>query len=627
MKVKFIYFLLLPAVLYGFASCTLTRDDLHKLASLLPAPEIEVLGFPHNDGSYNFGPQEVYTAAVKTFTITNTGTKELRIQAISIDEEDETWFTINSSSMTSLLPKEGNTNFTVKFKPTSNEHRSIRVIILSDDEDENPYTFTVEGNGYGTPVLIPDMNVKQGTIDILNGNPSPIEFGNVEVDASSAKMFTIENTGQGELSIFDISALPGSGTTAGEFSVIAPDIPAALFETDNTDFTVVFKPNTTGLKSATIVIQNDDPDESPYSFTVQGNGSPVPHPDINVKQGPVDLPYASGIYNFGYVESSTSSSPVSFTIENRGTATLDISSVSVTFGDPLQFIVDTSPPMVFSISPGSSTSFLITFAPNVIEEHKSATITINNNDPDEWMYTFMVEGWGVASPVPDIHVVEVSHDETYDFGPVLLGSSKSETFTIVNTGTGDLHISDVENKDPDKFSLDAATVDSPVSSGGGSTYFTVTYTPTKDSKEKATIEIHSDDPDEDVFKFKVSAYGSKGPEPDINVKQGSTSYPDGSEYYFPDTEVGNSSAPIEFSIVNNGTDVLVIKSLMLDGGDIKDFDFDYDPASISVPPGGELILTMWFKPTKHDNRDTKIKIESNDPDEEKYEIKLYGNGI
>ena len=76
-----------------------------------------------------------------------------------------------------------------------------------------------------------------------------------------------------------------------------------------------------------------------------------------------------------------------------------------------------------------------------------------------------------------------------------------------------------------------------------------------------------------------------------------------SEYYFPNTVVGSSSAPVEFSIINNGTTELVITSLLLDGGDVEDFDFDYDPELLTVPPGGSFIVTVWFKPNKKKDRD------------------------
>ena len=40
-----------------------------------------------------------------------------------------------------------------------------------------------------------------------------------------------------------------------------------------------------------------------------------------------------------------------------------------------------------------------------------------------------------------------------------------------------------------------------------------------------------------------------------------------------------------------------------------------------------MSVTTWFVPTKDGNRDTKIQIISNDPNEDKHEVKLKGRGI
>ena len=193
--------------------------------------------------------------------------------------------------------------------PTFTEYRSVTVIILSNDEDESPYTFTLEGSGFGTPSAIPDIHVKQGSVDIPDGASVPLNFGNVEVGTSSSKVFTIENNDAGELSVFDVFTIPDAGTATGEFSIIAPSMPAVLSEGEKTEFTIIFNPESVGVKSATLTIQNDDPDENPYTFYVEGNGSAVPYPDIDVKQGLIDLPDGAGIYDFGYVQSGTSSFP------------------------------------------------------------------------------------------------------------------------------------------------------------------------------------------------------------------------------------------------------------------------------------------------------------------------------
>ncbi|UCB44305.1 MAG: choice-of-anchor D domain-containing protein [Spirochaetota bacterium] len=624
MRIKYLIFIFIPFTILISISCSITREDMFTIASIGPEPEIEVNGYPNNTGKYNFGTVDVYTSYSATFTVENRGTGRLRISAISFIEEDVTWFTIDLSSTVSILSSGENTTFTVKFRPTNDTYQSAKVIILSNDYDESRYTFTVEGSGFGIPTITPDITVKQGTIDIPSGSPVPIDFGKVEIGASSTQIVTIENNDTGELNVYDVYTTPGVNTEADEFSIIAPSIPVSLLENSSTTFTIMFRPVDTGNKSATVTIISDDPDENPYTFTVQGDGSAVPEPDINVKQGDTELPSGFGVYNYGYVESNTTTPPVVFTVENKGTAILNINSISVTSGDPLQFIIDTSS-TVFNVEESSSTEFTITFSPDSVAEYKSAIITIDTNDLDENPYTFQVEGEGVILPVSDINVKEVAHNSFYDFGPVLVGTSKTVTFTIENTGTADLNITSVVNINPEKFTLDDTTISNVPPDGG--TFFTVTFSPIDTKDKTATIEIYSNDLDENPYRFKVSAYGSEGPEPDINIRVDGINYPTGSEYYFNDIEIGSSSEPVKFIIENKGTGTLEIESILLEWKNIEDFDLDYDPLSLSFSAGGSIPITVWFKPTKSGRRETRLKIRSNDSNEDIYYIKLRGYGI
>jgi hypothetical protein len=622
MKIKYLKYLVLPFIIVGFFSCSISREDIFSIASEETQPDIEVSGYPANSGNYDFGAIEVYTSNSETFTVENNGYGDLIINAISF-VEDVTGFTIDLSSTVPIVPVGESTTFTVNFRPTSAVYQSANVIILSDDFDESRYTFRIEGSGFGTPANIPDINVKQGTVNIPDGSPMPIDFGKVEIGASSAKQFTIENMDTGDLNVYDVFTIPGANTEEGEFSVVAPSIPGSLVQGEAETFTIVFEPEDSGNKSATVTITSDDPDENPYTFTVQGEGSTVMVPDINVRQGDNDLLSGLGVYSFGYAEVSTVGDPVEFTIENKGTDILNINSISVTFGDPFQFVMDTAS-TVYNINPSGSTTFTIAFSPNSVAEPKSATITIDSDDPDEALYTFQVEGEAVIAPVPDINVKEVARNGFYNFGPVILGNSKTVQFTIDNKGTANLIITSVVNQNPTKFTLNDTTA--PVVPPGGSTLFEVSFTPTDTRYKTASIEIQSDDPDENPYRFRVGAYGTKGPEPDINLRWGGKDYPEGSEFYFFPEKVGEKSGPVKFTIENKGTGTLEIESIILEWKHIEDFDLDYDPSSLSVPAGGSIPVTVWFKPTKFGKRETKLTIRSNDPDEETYYIKLKGFG-
>ena len=117
-------------------------------------------------------------------------------------------------------------------------------------------------------------------------------------------------------------------------------------------FTITFTPTSLGAKTATVTIANDDADENPYTFTLTGTGVA---PEINVKQG--STPIASGgSHDFGSVKAEHERRPVVFTIENPGTAALNLTGtpkVSISGADAPMFTVGTQP--ASPIAPAGST--------------------------------------------------------------------------------------------------------------------------------------------------------------------------------------------------------------------------------------------------------------------------------
>jgi hypothetical protein len=606
-------------------ACSINRENMYELASTIPIPDLVVLGYPNGTGVYDFGNVDVYTTDKATFMIQNKDRGQLIIYGISLLEDDAEEFIIETASLSSLLSQGALTTFTVRFKPTIDTDKEATVIIFSNCLEKNPYTFTLMGSGVGSPASTPDIYVSQGTTEI--GISASVEFGYIQTGTSGSKLFTIENLDTGQLEIYDVSIEPGGDTEIGEFSIISPSIPASLAQNESTEFTVVFSPQDPIIKSATVSVSSDDPDENPYTFAVQGTGTAVPEPDIGVIQGEIDLPNNSGFYHFGFVKCGSTSPPVTFSVENTGSADLIIT--SITFSDgfpfPAQFTIDTSG-TVFNLAPGLYTDFSIQFTPDLPEEYKWATVTIGNNDSDENSFTFTVKGEAVEDVVPDINIQEVLHNSEYDFGPVLLGDSKTETFTVENAGTADLNITSIVNNSPDKFTLDYSMT-AFFLTPGSTTTFDVIFDSIDTKVKSAVIEINSNDPDEPSYKFKTVAYGSDGTEPDINIKLGASQYPDGSSYFFPDTDVGVESDPVPFTIRNNGTSDLMIESILLVWKHIGDFSFEYDEQQMTVPPGGSVPVMVYFLPTTAGKRESKLQIKSNDPDEEEYEIKLIGTGL
>lgn len=131
-------------------------------------------------------------------------------------------------------------------------------------------------------------------------------------------------------------------------------------------------------------------------FTLASAENPS-HPEINITQNSSSI--ASGAsYDFGKLTTSTSSSAITFTIENSGTADLNIAGspkivlAGTNSGD---YILNTSS-MSSTIAASGNTTFTITFTPSGTGQ-RTATLTIGNDDADEGSYTLTIDGYGLAT--------------------------------------------------------------------------------------------------------------------------------------------------------------------------------------------------------------------------------------
>ncbi len=126
---------------------------------------------------------------------------------------------------------------------------------------------------------VPEINVQGNGVDISSGDTSPAtvdhtQFENATVNVSdSSRTFTIENTGGLDLSISGVTI---TGTNAADFSVAsAPD--SVITTGGSTTFQITFSPNAPGNRSATVRIANDDINENPYTFSIQGTAERDPN--------------------------------------------------------------------------------------------------------------------------------------------------------------------------------------------------------------------------------------------------------------------------------------------------------------------------------------------------------------
>jgi hypothetical protein len=124
-----------------------------------------------------------------------------------------------------------------------------------------------------------EISVRGNNTEIVCGDVTPdfndfTNFGSAAVSGGSVeKVFVIANTGDLALDLSGNPLVSLGGDFPGDFSItVLPDAQVAVYS-GLTSFTVHFDPADAGTRQATISIANNDTDENPYTFTIQGTGT------------------------------------------------------------------------------------------------------------------------------------------------------------------------------------------------------------------------------------------------------------------------------------------------------------------------------------------------------------------
>lgn|GEM_PF-1806249 len=249
----------------------------------------------------------------------------------------------------------------------------------------------------GNPEIHVQWGGVRGSVSVYSGDS--IDVGSVIIGGSKPVAITIENTGDGDLHLTGSSAVLIIGADASQFAVSAP--PGTLIPAKSTSsFTILFAPTSVGLKAVTVVISSDDSNEEVYTFTVVGTGTASKQPKMKVRLALGSVP-DNGSYSFGTVTVDASSPPaVIFYVENLGDDNLNLTGtphVEIAGDDYLLFSVTNNTSSV--IAPSGWSSFNVTFDPDSVGD-KSATVSIENDDPDSGTYyEFTITGFGSATDI------------------------------------------------------------------------------------------------------------------------------------------------------------------------------------------------------------------------------------
>ncbi|MCV6636306.1 choice-of-anchor D domain-containing protein [Candidatus Albibeggiatoa sp. nov. NOAA] len=255
-------------------------------------------------------------------------------------------------------------------------------------------------------VLFPEINLVGNSNNISNGDTTPsttddTDFGSTPINTPVDQTFTIENIGQGNLTLSGSPIVALTGADCSMFSITSqPTSPISSSASSN--FTIQYNPTAAATHNCTVSIANDDTNESTYNFAITGTGVTA---EINVlgnnnaiADGDITPDITDGT-DFGSTELNI---PINktFTIENTGLNQLTLSGspiVALMGADCGMFSVTSQPSSPIAIN--ASDNFTVQYNPTVLGKH-NCTISIDNDDVDENPYDFAITGTGVTISAP-----------------------------------------------------------------------------------------------------------------------------------------------------------------------------------------------------------------------------------
>lgn len=224
---------------------------------------------------------------------------------------------------------------------------------------------------------------------------------------------------------------------------------------------------------------------------------------------------------FGPVQLDAQTKQITYRIFNDGDAMLVIAAIEPRGQRPGDYSIISAPSL--NIAPGESSSFTVSFDP-VAYGTRRANIAIFSNDAGNGgRFTLRIAGRGI--PDPDLQDIDVTggtasisdndrkarNNTGQKFGTASVGGQVITVYTITNVGNTTLTLQQVSvviaGANPGDFRI---VTSPPVAAigPGGTTTFSIAFSPTALGARHATLQLFTDDPDEETFDFKVIGTGT-----------------------------------------------------------------------------------------------------------------------
>jgi len=483
------------------------------------------------------------------------------------------------------------------------------------------YSSQTNGTSNDWQTQIGSFKFPSCTASTVTLTPPSVPFNNQLVGTTSPTTnVKLTNTG---LATLNITSITLTGTDASQFALVAPTSglpicsfgPSTIPANGSCFLGVQFTPGSAGSKTASVSV-SDDASGSPQTVGLTGVGT-LPAPALAFSA--TSIPF-----NNQFV--GTTSATTNLQLTNSGTATLNITSITLTGTDVSQFMLvaptSGSPCTVgaSSLSPGAFCFLGVHFAPTSIGA-KSASVSVTDNASGS-PQTVGLSGIG-AAPAVTLSSASVPFN---NLG--VGGASTIINVQITSTGSTPLNIQSITltGTDSSQFALVPPTSGSFCGLGAStlnpnsSCFIGLQFRPTSPGAKSANVNI-ADDASGSPQGVSLSGTGVG---PAVTLSQASIA--------FGDVNLGLSSATSNVQLTNSGNVTLNITMITLAGTDAAHFALVTPSAGSpacatgSLSAGSSCFVGVQFKPTAIGQRSANINVLDNAPTTSQI-VSLSGVGV
>ncbi|MDP2324725.1 MAG: choice-of-anchor D domain-containing protein [Gammaproteobacteria bacterium] len=385
-------------------------------------------------------------------------------------------------------------------------------LVIDYDPTFTYFTANFIGQTANNSMLFITMNSAAAEIEVTDSKAPAadlqVPFGSVTESATATQTVTVTNAGTSNLLLGAIALanpLAAPFTLANDTCTGATVLPAAACT-----FNVRFSPDSSGNFADSLDIPSNDADEPSVTVAVSGIGVAIPVPAITVTDS--RAPDTDHLVPFGSVGTGAQLNQT-VTVTNNGNANLVLGSVAVANALLAPFSITADNCSDQTVAPAGNCVIDVQFEPTAPGDFSDAfDIPSNDPDPDDASLIVSVSGTGIGDPIPNIVVTDdtlPADDQLVPFGNITENTTRDRTITVTNSGSLDLVLGAIAITNPlaEPFSLVTNNCSNQTLAPATSCSFMVRYAPLGTGAASDSLDIPSNDPDEDSVTVSVTGTG------------------------------------------------------------------------------------------------------------------------